>query len=33
MFEPLEMPEPQPPESDDDDDDVVIVDDGLDWSG
>jgi hypothetical protein len=26
MFEPLEMPEPQP-ESDDDDDDVVIVDD------
>jgi hypothetical protein len=28
-FEPLEMPEPQPPESDDDDDDVV-VDDGLD---
>ena len=26
MFEPLELPEPQP-ESDDDDDDVVIVDD------
>jgi hypothetical protein len=30
MFEPLEMPEPQPPESDDDDDDIVIADDGLD---
>jgi hypothetical protein len=28
MFEPLEVPEPQPPEGDDDD--VVIVDDGLD---
>jgi hypothetical protein len=27
MFEPLEVPEPQPPEGDDDD---VIVDDGLD---
>jgi hypothetical protein len=27
-FEPLEMPEPEPPESDDDDD--VVVDDGLD---
>jgi hypothetical protein len=28
MFEPLEVPEPQPPEGDDDD--VMIVDDGLD---
>jgi hypothetical protein len=31
MFEPLEVPEPQPPEGDDDD--VVIVDDGLDRTG
>jgi hypothetical protein len=31
MYDPLEMPEPQPPESEDDDtEDVVVVDDGLD---
>lgn len=29
-FQPLEMPEPQPPESDDDEDIVVVTDDGLD---
>jgi len=29
-FEPLEMPDPEPPDTDDDDDEVVVVDDALD---